>query len=349
MTSQLTFDKPHRRYNPLSGEYVLVSARRANRPWQGQVEKVPDVLRPSYDPNCYLCPGNARAGGQKNPDYSATFVFTNDFPSLLDQSDVQNQVKGSGLIQAYSVRGTNRVICFSPRHDLTLPLMSIEELSSVVDTWCAQTLELGQRYPWVQLFQNQGEMMGASNPHPHGQVWAVDSLPNEPQREDSQQENYSASNRSNLLLDYLQEELALGERVVLNSRHWAVVVPFWAIWPFETVILPKRHTLRMPDLKDEERKDLAVLLKQLMIGYDNLFEVPFPYSMGWHGAPYADGDNGHWQLHAHVFPPLLRSATVRKFMVGYELLAEAQRDLSPEQAARRLTELPTIHYSQRAT
>jgi UDPglucose--hexose-1-phosphate uridylyltransferase len=201
----------------------------------------------------------------------------------------------------------------------------------------------------VQLFQNQGEMMGASNPHPHGQVWAVDSLPNEPQREDSQQENYSASNRSNLLLDYLQEELALGERVVLNSRHWAVVVPFWAIWPFETVILPKRHTLRMPDLKDEERKDLAVLLKQLMIGYDNLFEVPFPYSMGWHGAPYADGDNGHWQLHAHVFPPLLRSATVRKFMVGYELLAEAQRDLSPEQAARRLTELPTIHYSQRAT
>lgn len=346
LAGPLILEKPHRRFNPLSGEFVLVSPQRATRPWQGQIETPRVAPQPGYDPGCYLCPGNSRTGGQKNPDYSSIYVFPNDFPSLID--DAEGFSEGTGLLRAESVKGANRVICFSPRHDLTLALMSREELAAVVAAWCIQTAELGSKYRWVQLFQNQGEMMGASNPHPHGQVWAIDSLPNEPQKEDTQQREYFAANQKVLLLDYLDQELALAERVIVHSHHWTVVVPFWAVWPFETLILPKRHVLRMPELTDEERTDLAQVLKDLMIKYDNLFEIPFPYSMGWHGAPFTEDDNDHWLLHAHVFPPLLRSATVRKFMVGYEMLAEAQRDLTAEQAAQRLRDLPTVHYLQKA-
>lgn len=323
-----------------------MSPQRAERPWQGQIEKVRPESPLGYDPNCYLCPGNSRAGGTKNPQYSSTYVFTNDFPALLD-ADAEKLGQEASLVRATAVRGTNRVICFSPQHDLTLPRMSAEELKLVIETWCAQTAELGQKYAWVQLFQNQGEMMGASNPHPHGQVWALDDLPNEPLKEDVQQRKYLSSAGKHLLLQYLQEELALGERVVIQSAHWVVLVPFWAVWPFETLIMPRRHVLHMADVTGEERSDLAGVLKGLLIRYDNLFETPFPYSMGWHGAPYKAEDNGHWQLHAHIFPPLLRSATIRKFMVGYELLAEAQRDLTAEQAAQKLLAQSPIHYSQR--
>lgn len=323
-----------------------MSPQRASRPWQGQVEKVGLDSLPAYDPKCYLCPGNSRAGGEVNPLYSSTYVFKNDFPALLD-TGTENQEPEAGFFRASPVRGTCRVICYSARHDLTLPLMSAAEFSAVIGAWCAQTAELGLKYAWVQLFQNQGEMMGASNPHPHGQVWALDDIPNEPLKEDIQQRTYFSSTEKILLLEYLNAELALRQRVVTQTAQWVVLVPFWAIWPFETLVLPKRHVLHLQDLTEEERLDLARVLKELTTRYDNLFESPFPYSMGWHEAPHRQGDNSHWQLHAHFFPPLLRSASIRKFMVGYELLAEAQRDLTAEQAAQRLRNLPPIHYSQK--
>jgi UDPglucose--hexose-1-phosphate uridylyltransferase len=333
-------EHPHRRYNPLTGQWVLVSPHRMKRPWQGQLEKIAPEDKPRHDPTCYLCPGNERVGGARNPDYDTTFVFTNDFAALLEDTPPLGDYSAHPLLQTQRVQGTCRVICFSPRHDLTLAQMSLPEIRLVVDLWASQIEELGPIYRWVQVFENRGAQMGSSNPHPHGQVWALDQLPNEPQAEDTHQRAYWEANGRPLLLDYVNLELDQQVRVVASNEHWAAVVPYWAIWPFETILLPRRHVLRLPDLTSAERDSLSDVLKQLLTRYDNLFDVSFPYSMGWHGAPTgADGyaaDQQHWQLHAHFYPPLLRSATVRKFLVGFELLAEAQRDLTAEQAADRL-------------
>jgi UDPglucose--hexose-1-phosphate uridylyltransferase len=330
-------DHPHRRYNALTGDWLLVSPQRTQRPWLGRVEPGAREERPAHDPACYLCPGNERAGGIHNPNYEGTFVFTNDFPALLPEES--RGTTCAPLFRIEEVQGTCRVICFSPRHDLTLPDLSHQEIGSVIDVWAEQTEELGKRFQWVQVFENKGEVMGCSNPHPHGQVWAAGCLPTEAAKEDHMQSGYRARHGTPLLVDYAKRELEQRERVVLENESWLVVVPFWALWPFETLLLPKRPTLRLPDLSEDERGLLALILKQLLQIYDRVFGVSFPYSMGWHGAPYSGGDQAHWQLHAHFFPPLLRSATVKKFMVGYEMLAEPQRDLTPETAAERLREL----------
>jgi UDPglucose--hexose-1-phosphate uridylyltransferase len=336
-------DHPHRRLNLLTGEYVLVSPHRTKRPWQGQTERPPQQDRPQYDPTCYLCPGNERAGGLHNPAYEGTFVFTNDFAALLPDTPQHHSRPGS-MLRSESVRGTSRVICFSPRHDLTLALMETADIRRVVDVWAEQVTELGKDYAWVQVFENRGEAMGASNPHPHGQVWACDFVPNEATNEDRNQLAYYEVFEENLLVEYAALEIEQAERVVIANDHWLVVVPYWAVWPFETLVLPRRHVLRLPDLIDDERDALADILKRLTTRYDNLFETSFPYSMGWHGAPTMRGNMQHWQLHAHFYPPLLRSASVRKFMVGFEMLAESQRDLTPEQAAERLRGQSEKHY-----
>lgn len=328
-------ENPHRRLNPLTGEWVLVSPHRTKRPWQGKVEAEPVQKRPQYEPNCYLCPGNDRAGGYRNPDYTSTFVFTNDFAALIPDDGEPNH-SNDGLLRTEPVPGTCRVICFSPRHDLTLAEMEIPAIRQVVDLWANQTAELGQDYRWVQVFENKGEIMGSSNPHPHGQIWAGASLPNEPFKENREQAAYFAQHNSVLLLDYLEQEKLEAQRIVVENEHWVVLVPFWAIWPFETLLVPKRQVLRLPDLDASERAALADILKRHLTGYDRLFATAFPYTFGWHGAPTDAGDYRYWQLHAHFYPPLLRSATVKKFMVGYEMLAEAQRDITPEQAAERL-------------
>lgn len=336
-------DYPHRRLNLLTNEYVLVSPHRTKRPWLGKQERVSVGQRPHYDPACYLCPGNTRANGERNPPYESTNVFTNDYAALLPDAPEAPGASDS-LLVTQGVRGTCRVICFSPRHDLTLPEMSVEDIRRVVEVWAEQTSELGKTYEWVQIFENKGEVMGASNPHPHGQVWAGNWLPNEIVKENYSQSAYYQKQNSSLLLDYVKSELGRGERVVISNESWVILVPYWAVWPFETILIPRRPVLRLPDLNDAERLALADIIKRLLTRYDNLFEVSFPYSMGWHGAPTGNGDYDGWQLHAHFYPPLLRSATVKKFMVGYEMMAEAQRDITAEQAAERLRDLSDIHY-----
>ena len=339
-------DHPHRRYNPLLDQHVLVSPHRTKRPWLGAVEKLPPDNRPPHDPKCYLCPGNQRAEGAVNPDYTGTFVFTNDFSALLSDTPT-GQPSTDALLRTEGVQGECRVICFSPRHDLTLAEMDPADIRAVVDVWAAQVTELGASYRWVQLFENKGAIMGCSNPHPHGQVWAGNALPNEAATEHRRQRAFAEAEGEPLLLAYARREITAARRIVVANDHWLAVVPFWAVWPYETLVLPRRHILRLPDLSAPERDSLADLLKRLLTRYDNLFETSFPYSMGWHGAPMQDGDLTHWQLHAHFYPPLLRSATVKKFMVGYEMLAEAQRDLTPEQAAQRLREQSEVHYRSR--
>ncbi|WP_149866324.1 UDP-glucose--hexose-1-phosphate uridylyltransferase [Tropicimonas marinistellae] len=338
---------PHRRYNPLTGEWVLVSPHRSQRPWQGQQEETTHETKPQYDPSCYLCAGNTRNSGAVNADYTGPWVFDNDFPALLADGPV-GATDDDPLFRAANVRGTARVMCFSERHDLTLPELPVASIRQVVDTWAGQIEELGATWDWVAVFENKGAVMGCSQPHPHGQIWASDFLPNEVVAEDTHQKRHLEQTGRVLLVEYAAAEAERGERVVVENEHWLAVVPWWAIWPFETLVLPRRHVLRLPDLAPAERDALADVLKRLCTRYDNLFETEFPYTMGWHGAPTRDGAYDHWQLHAHFYPPLLRSATVRKFMVGYEMLAEAQRDLTAESAAARLGALSDIHYKARS-
>jgi UDPglucose--hexose-1-phosphate uridylyltransferase len=345
-----TFDAnehPHRRFNPLRQEWVLVSPHRGKRPWQGAQEATDTEPLPAHDPNCYLCAGNTRVNGTVNPNYRGTFVFENDFAALMADTPAASAATDP-LFRSQGVRGVSRVICFSPDHSKTLPELDDEALVGVVDTWCEQAKDLGQTYPWVQVFENKGQAMGCSNPHPHGQVWASSFLPNEAAKEDASMRAYQREHGSNLLLDCAQREAASGERTVVQTAHWIAVVPYWASWPFETLLLPLFPVQRLEDLTTEQRRDLAQALQALTIRYDNLFETSFPYSMGWHGAPYLAGDQGPWQLHAHFYPPLLRSASVRKFMVGFEMLAESQRDLTPEQAAARLRAQSPRHYKHTA-
>ncbi len=334
----------HRRYNPLTGEWVLVSPHRSLRPWQGKIEPLPEVQRPAYDPRCYLCPGNARAGEAQNPRYEGTFVFDNDFAALLpDASGFAGEA--GDLFRSEGESGRCRVICFSPRHDLSLPELSLPEIAAVIRTWISETnalLELPEVH-YVQVFENKGELMGCSNPHPHSQVWATQHLPNEVQKEADRQRAYQVSRGSALLLDYLAEEQRRRERIVCENEHFTALVPYWAIWPFETMVLPHRAMGRLGNLEAPEVLALAELVKRLTSRYDNLFHCSFPYSMGFHQAPKGCGE---FQLHMHFLPPLLRSATVRKFMVGFELLALPQRDLTPEQAAERLRASSEHHYKQ---
>ena len=324
--------QPHRRYNALLGDWLLVSAERTQRPWLGRVEAPPPQDLPQYDPTCYLCPGNERVGGERNPAYESTFVFTNDFAAL--RPDAPAASIEDGLLRAVSESGTCRVFCFSPRHDLSLSRMSPAQARTVVDLWASQTASLGEKYKWVQVFENRGAAMGASNPHPHGQIWAGDALPREGEREDATQRRHFEATGRSLLLDYAAQEMG-GPRVVAADDEWLVVVPFWAAWPFETLVIPRRPVGRLQDLDEAARQSLSERIVGLLRGYDGLFEEPFPYSMGWHQAPFDGIDRPYWQLHAHFYPPLLR-ASVRKFMVGYELLAEPQRDITAESAAERL-------------
>ncbi len=342
------FNKPHRRLNILTNEWLQVSPHRTQRPWQGKTEENQKDERPKYDPSCYLCPGNTRANGIENPKYADTFVFDNDFGALLPDSPA-GELNDSNLLISQVEKGICKVICFSPRHDLTLPEMSLPEIKLVVDLWVQQYKELGE-IPWVnyvQIFENKGKIMGCSNPHPHGQIWAQQSIPEEPLKELKQQQDYYEKNGKTLLQDYLALELDKNERIVVQNDEFVVLVPFWAFWPYETLIISRRPFAGFTDMTDAEKTGLADIIKKLTIKYDNLFEVSFPYSGGFHPAPTDGKPHPEWHFHMHFYPPLLRSATVKKFSVGYEMLANSQRDITAEYAAEVLRELPEVHYKQR--
>ena len=330
---------PHRRFNPLIREWVLVSPQRTQRPWQGQVEKPPIVPDQTYDPQCYLCPGNLRAGGVRTDNYSSTYVFDNDFAALKPEvRHFSGDEGGQGVLLAEGESGICRVVCFSPRHDLTLGRMTVEQIRSVVDVWAQQYLELGARedIASVQVFENRGAMMGASNPHPHGQIWASRSLPNELAAELGSQRAYLEHHGRCLLCSYCELEVQLGERIVAANESFVAVVPFWAVWPFEVMVLPVRHVADLESLTAAERDGLAHILQAVTQTYDKVFDSPFPYSMGFHARPYDRSEHPEWHFHGHFYPPLLRSATIRKFMVGFELLGGPQRDTTPEFAAEML-------------
>jgi UDPglucose--hexose-1-phosphate uridylyltransferase len=344
----MTFDlasQPHRRFNPLTREWVLVSPHRTERPWQGQVETGRPEAALAYDPTCYLCPGNARAGGKKNPTYTGTFVFDNDFAALKPDTPA-GRFDESGLLVAQSEAGRCRVLCFSPRHDLTLARMSLPELRLVVDAWVREFSELGSdpHTRSVQIFENRGAMMGSSNPHPHGQIWANETLPNELAKELAAFGDYRKSHAATLLHDYLELELEKRERIVCSNEHFVLLVPFWAIWPFETLLISRRRVSGLDELNDDEQAALADILRGATTRYDNLFRASFPYTMGFHQRPTDGADYPEFHLHAHFYPPLLRSAAIKKFMVGYEMLAMPQRDITPETAAQWLRDVPARHY-----
>jgi UDPglucose--hexose-1-phosphate uridylyltransferase len=350
MESGNLYQNPHRRLNPLTRDWVLVSPHRTERPWQGQLETAKSASLLAYDPSCYLCPGNERAGGEHNPKYEATFVFTNDFPALKPEVQPARQDESErGLLLAESEAGMCKVVCFSPRHDLTLARMTVPEIANVVETWAEQCAEIGSLpyINYVQIFENRGEIMGCSNPHPHGQIWANQTIPNEPRKEQESQKAYFESNHACLLCAYLRLEAQSGIRMVVENADFAALVPFWAVWPFEVLLLSKRHIGELGSLDSVTRRALADILKQLTTRYDNLFEISFPYSMGFHQSPTDGKAHPEWHLHAHFYPPLLRSATVRKFMVGYEMLASPQRDITPEAAAAALRNVSAIHYAER--
>jgi UDPglucose--hexose-1-phosphate uridylyltransferase len=338
---------PHRRKNILTGEWILVSPHRTNRPWQGEVYDAANESRPAYDPDCYLCPGNKRANGETNPDYKNTFVFTNDFPAMLAKIP-KNKIDHKNLLIAKSETGICRVVNFSPRHDLTLAEMDEGEIEIVIDAWQKEFKTLGDNpsINHVQIFENKGAMMGNSNPHPHCQIWAQESIPMEAKKESKNFGKYYSKNKRSILSDYLKLETKLGERIVFENSFFVVLVPFWAVWPFETIIVPRRKIANILQLKNEEKKDFANAIRVLTSKYDNLFKTSFPYSSGIHQAPTDGKDHKGWHMHMHFYPPLLRSASIKKFMVGYELMAEPQRDITPEQSAKVLRELPSVHFKK---
>jgi UDPglucose--hexose-1-phosphate uridylyltransferase len=330
---------PHRRFNPLTREWVLVSPRRTDRPWQGQTERQEAEPSQHYDPNCYLCPGNTRAGGARNPSYSNTFVFDNDFGALQPNlPNAQVDVDGKGLLVAQTESGISRVVCFAPRHDLTLSRMSHAEIRALIDIWVEEFQSLGGRpgINYVQIFENRGLMMGCSNPHPHGQIWATSTIPNEPGKEQEAFVAYQKQHGACLLCDYIKLEEASRDRIVCENEHFLAVVPFWAVWPYETLLVSKRHLGSMSTLDGEARSALADILKSVTSTYYNLFHTSCPYSMGFHQQPTDETEHGEWHFHAHFFPPLLRSASIRKFMVGFEMLGSPQRDITAEYAAEKL-------------
>ena len=350
MKPKTLYAEPHRRFNPLTREWILVSPHRTQRPWSGQLEMAQAAPSLAYDPECYLCPGNQRAGGARNPDYGSTFVFINDFAALKPEvQPARFDESGRGLLLSESEAGICKVVCFSPRHDLTLARMTVAEIAAVVDLWANEFAAIASLpyINYVQIFENRGEIMGCSNPHPHGQIWANQTLPDEPRKEQESQQAYARQHGACLLCDYLQLETQATSRMVAENAHFAALVPFWAVWPFEILLISKAHAPNLVSLDPAMRESLADILKQITTRYDNLFEVPFPYSMGFHQAPTDDEAHPEWHLHAHFYPPLLRSATIRKFMVGYEMLASPQRDLTPEAAAAILKNLPATHYADR--
>jgi len=335
----------HTRFNPLTGEWVLVSPHRAKRPWQGQMESGEQDFGLVYEPECYLCPGNERIGGEKNPVYDSTYAFTNDFAAL--QYDIPDGKVDSGLLQAKNEKGICRVICFSPKHNLTIPIMKLHRVEKVIDLWINECLELGNKSEinHIQIFENKGSAMGCSNPHPHGQIWAQHSMPVEPLKKHNRQKEYYETHKNLLLADYVQQEIAIDERIVFQNDHFVVLVPFWATWPYETMIIPKRGMSHITKMKPEERNSFAEAYRIITIKYDNLFKTSFPYSAGIHQAPFDGQDHTFWQWHMTFYPPLLRSSTVKKFMVGYEMFANAQRDITAEQASDTLKEMENTHYS----
>lgn len=338
----------HRRYNILTGEWIQVSPHRTKRPWQGKQEEQAGESRPQYDENCYLCPGNSRAGGKQNPNYDNTFVFTNDF-SALEHDIPEGKYEKDDLLIARSEKGICRVVCFSPRHDLTLAEFNQEQLLNVIEQWRKEYQWLGDEdyINYVQIFENKGSIMGCSNPHPHGQIWAQESIPVEPAKELEKQASYYQKVGRSLLSDYLELELSLRERVVIENRDFVVLVPFWAIWPFETMIISKRHIQNILQFSEDEKRSFADVLKRLTVKYDNLFNTSFPYSAGMHQSPTDHENHPEWYFHMHFYPPLLRSATVKKFMVGYEMLANPQRDFTPEYSAETLAGLSETHYKDK--
>ena len=341
MTDWLS-QRPHRRRNALTGEWVTVSPQRAQRPWQGEERPAPGSTGATYDPDCYLCPGNTRASGNLNPPYTAPWAFDNDFPAVGAHLDSESAAvdgidpgEPSTLFRSEPVAGRCRVLCYHPDHSKTLADMTEQETLAVVQLWASEVGALRQSHQWVQVFENRGEMMGCSNAHPHGQIWAVDTLPNEGVKELAQQQAFFDAEGVALLEVYRAEEERLAERIVLQDEDWTVLVPYWAMWPFETLLLPRRRIDHLDALTEREQLSLAAVLIRLLRGYNALFDTSCPYTMGWHGAP-GSAPAPYWQLHAHCYPPLLRSASVRKHMVGYEMLSEAQRDVTPEAAAEKL-------------
>lgn len=337
----------HRRYNALNGEWVLVAPHRTKRPWQGQQEEQARKANITFDPSCYLCPGNQRASGSNNPDYKSTYTFINDFSSLIDDIPEFSHNEND-LLVARSERGICKVVCFSPRHDLTLAEMEISDLCNVITTWREEFKNLSALpfINYVQIFENKGEIMGCSNPHPHGQIWAQETIPGEPAREQEQQLKYFTQKKSPLLVDYLQLELRKKERIIYENDSFVVLVPFWAVWPYETMILPKRSIQNLLQFTGDEITRFAEAISALTIRYDNLFKVSFPYSAGIHQAPTDGKPHNEWQFHMHFYPPLLRSATIKKFMVGYEMLANPQRDITAETSAGILRDLAGVHFNK---
>ncbi len=339
----------HTRLNILTGDWILVSPHRTKRPWQGKTENLPSDDRPAYDPGCYLCPGNTRADGSVNPSYTNSFVFTNDFAALLSDTP-EGSVNIAGLLQASSEKGICKVISFSPDHSLTLPRLSVQAIEAVIEVWKEEfaNLSANPAIKYIQIFENKGDIMGCSNPHPHGQIWSQGSLPLEIAKETKEQKKYFEEKGRSLLTDYVAVELKQQERIVLENEHFVALVPFWAVWPYETMIVSKRHVETLLQFTPQEQTALAEILKKLTAKYDNLFEISFPYSAGMHQAPVNDGPHPEWHWHMHFFPPLLRSATVKKFMVVYEMLANPQRDITAEWAAEKLRNLSEIHYKEQA-